>query len=41
MDGNNQNWGKKAAGIGKFAIAFFLFIIMLIWIYYKNGNFLN
>jgi hypothetical protein len=41
MGGNNQNWGKKASCLGQFALAFFLFIILLIWLYTKNGTFLN
>ena len=36
--GTNQNWDKKGTGIAKFAIAFILFVIMLIWIYNKNQH---
>jgi len=35
---NNQNWGKKGFYIGVFATAFFLFVILLIWVYGMNGN---
>ena len=40
-DGNNQNWGKKGACLGQFLIAFFLFVILLIWVYSKNQHGLN
>jgi hypothetical protein len=36
-DGSNQNWGKKGACLGQFLVMVFLFIILLIWVYNKNG----
>jgi len=41
---NNQddlNYGGKGAFFGKFLLYFALFIILVIWIYNKNGDFLN
>jgi len=35
------NYGSKGACFGKFLLFFALFIILLIWIYQKNGDFLN
>lgn len=40
-DGQNNNWGKKGACLGQFAVALILFICLLIWIYTKNQNGLN
>ncbi len=34
--GNDQNWGKKGACLGKFLFALCLFFILLIWMY-NNG----
>ncbi len=33
-----HNWGKKGACLGQFAVALILFVILLIWVYNKNGN---
>ncbi len=41
MEGSNQNWGKKGSCLGLFFVAFALFIILLIWVYNKNGTFLG
>ena len=38
MDHGDQNYGRKGGCFGKFVLYFFLFIIMLVWIYYKNNN---
>ena len=35
--GHDQNWGKKGSCLGQFIVAFLLFIILLIWVYNKNG----
>lgn len=40
-EGQNQNWGKKGACLGQLAIAFILFICLLIWVYTKNQAGLN
>jgi hypothetical protein len=40
MSGNSHNYGKKGAVIGKIFVGFVLFIILLIWVYSKNQNFL-
>jgi len=37
-DGQNNNWGKKGACLGQFAIVIILFISLLIWVYTKNRN---
>jgi len=34
----NHNYGKKGGCVGRGALFLALFIIMLIWIYYKNQN---
>lgn len=39
--GNDQNWGKKGSCLSQFLIAFLLFIILLIWVYWKNQAGLN
>ncbi len=40
--GNDQNWGKKGACLGKFFLYFFLFILLLIWLYnHKAGDYLG
>lgn len=41
MSEGGQNWGKKGSCLGKFAIGFIMFILLLIWVYMKNGEFLN
>lgn len=41
MGQGGHNYGKKGSCIGKFAIFFFLFIILLVWVYYQNQNGLN
>jgi hypothetical protein len=33
-----SNFGKKGAFFGKVVLTIILFIIMLIWIYQKNGH---
>lgn len=38
--GNNANWGKKGSYIGIFFVIFVLFILMLIWVYNMNADFL-
>jgi hypothetical protein len=40
MASNNQNWGKKGAALGIVFLVFALFVILLIWVYMKNQNFL-
>ncbi len=35
---SQQNFGKKGAFFGKLVLTIILFIIMLIWIYQKNGH---
>jgi hypothetical protein len=35
----NSDYGKKGAFFGKFMLTIILFIILLIWIYNKNGHF--
>jgi amino acid transporter len=37
---SNNDFGKKGAVFGKIILTIILFIIMLIWIYQKNGHFL-
>ncbi|HMR87523.1 MAG TPA: hypothetical protein PKD51_05190 [Saprospiraceae bacterium] len=37
----NNDFGRKGAIFGKVVLTIILFIIMLIWIYQKNGTFLN
>lgn len=41
MSHGDHNYGRKGSCIGKVAIAFFLFIILLVWVYYQNNNGLN
>ncbi len=36
----SSNYGRKGAIFGKILLTIILFIIMLIWIYNKNGHFL-
>ncbi len=38
MSGTEVNYGKKGSCFGKFILFFALFIILLIWVYYKNFN---
>lgn len=38
MAGGNNDYGRKGGCVGKGALFLALFIIMLIWIYYKNQN---
>jgi len=38
---SNNDFGRKGAIFGKVVLTIILFIIMLIWIYQKNGQFLN
>lgn len=38
MSGDNLNWGKKGAFIGKFLLGLGLLVVMLIWIYHMNQN---
>jgi hypothetical protein len=38
---NSNVYGKKGATFGKIILTIILFIIMLIWIYNKNGHYLN
>lgn len=35
---DNHNYGKKGGCVGRGALYLALFIIMLIWIYWKNQN---
>lgn len=35
---NQSDFGKKGAFFGKVVLTLILFIIMLIWIYQKNGH---
>jgi hypothetical protein len=35
----SSDYGKKGAFFGKLMLTIILFIIMLIWIYQKNGHF--
>ncbi|HMT53281.1 MAG TPA: hypothetical protein PKD16_05450 [Saprospiraceae bacterium] len=35
----NSDYGRKGATFGKVVLTIILFIIMLIWIYNKNGHF--
>jgi hypothetical protein len=35
----NSDFGRKGAIFGKIVLTIILFIIMLIWIYNKNGHF--
>ncbi|MFN8339434.1 MAG: hypothetical protein U0T36_10495 [Saprospiraceae bacterium] len=35
----NSDYGRKGAIFGKVVLTIILFIIMLIWIYNKNGHF--
>ena len=36
---SNSDYGRKGAIFGKIVLTIILFIIMLIWIYNKNGHF--
>lgn len=36
---SNSDFGRKGAIFGKIVLTIILFIIMLIWIYNKNGHF--
>lgn len=36
MSDSDNNYGKKGSCFGQFILFFALFIILLIWIYYKN-----
>ncbi len=36
MSSSDSNYGKKGSCFGKFMLFFVLFIILLIWVYYKN-----
>ena len=38
MASSGNNYGKKGGCLGKFILAFILFIILLIWVYQKNGQ---
>jgi hypothetical protein len=38
MAGNNSDWGKKGGCVGRGLLFLTLFIILLIWIYWKNQN---
>lgn len=40
MAGNNINWGKKGSMIGLAFVFFVLFVILCIWLYQKNMEFL-
>jgi len=37
-EGQNIKWGKKGACLGKFAVAFMLFICLLIYVYNHSAN---
>jgi hypothetical protein len=39
LDMSNADYGKKGTTFGKIVLTIILFIIMLIWIYQKNGHF--
>jgi hypothetical protein len=41
MSDTGENWGRKGSMLGKLAIGFILFIILVIWIYGKNQDYLN
>ncbi len=36
---SNSDYGRKGSIFGKVVLTIILFIIMLIWIYNKNGHF--
>jgi hypothetical protein len=40
MESNNQNWGSKGKAIGIVFLIFVLFVVLLIWVYGMNQNFL-
>lgn len=41
MSEGGENWGGKGSALAKVLIGFALFIILVIWIYGKNQDFLN
>ena len=38
MDSNSADYGKKGSCFGKFFLYFGLFIILLVWVYWRNQN---
>ena len=36
--GENLNWGKKGACLGKFLVALILFVCLLIYVYNHGAN---
>jgi len=38
---DDLNYGSKGACFGKFLLFLAIFIILLIWIYQKNGDFIG
>ncbi|MEE9439302.1 MAG: hypothetical protein V3V14_09910 [Saprospiraceae bacterium] len=36
MGGNNHEYGKKGSCLGKGIIGLVIFLLLLIWIYWKN-----
>lgn len=38
MASQGNNYGKKGSCLGQFILFFILFIILLIWVYQKNGQ---
>jgi len=41
MAGSNNDYGKKGIFFGKAIVGISVFIILIIWIYWKNQNGLN
>ena len=41
MSGNNNDWGKKGVWFGKGIIGIAIFLLLLIYVYSSNMNYLN
>jgi len=41
MAGSNHDYGKKGIFFGKAVVGIAVFLILIIWIYWKNQNGLN
>lgn len=41
MGGNNNDWGKKGIWFGKGIIGIAVFVLLLIYLYQSNFNYLN
>jgi len=41
MGGNNNDWGKKGVWFGKGIIGIAIFLLLLIYLYMSNMNYLN